>query len=195
MGTPQEYGNMPMAKKKSGQATGVAVEKAAEKVAYSIREELRQAHGYTGLVLCDLLLQDAKSQEGAFPEIGTGAIGSLMLPSSAWRVLVRLMEEWENNSRISLQRYRDREDLRSLVNKYQKGPRRRSEISQRARLHDSIRQWLETGDQRPRDLISMDITRDKLSNLEGFLKSHDVRVPSEHTLRREIRIVKQSLRP
>jgi hypothetical protein len=63
----------------------------ALRFAQDIRERCLQASGDAGLTLCDLLLEDARQvhDEGRLA-------GSSALAPSAWKVLVRVLEEWAN---------------------------------------------------------------------------------------------------
>jgi hypothetical protein len=88
----------------------------AGQFARDIRERLLLADGAAGLALCELLLTDATSpRQDKDGRITGPAVGSCELPPSAWKVLVRLMEEWFNRGERGLQDYNDLAELRRRV--------------------------------------------------------------------------------
>jgi hypothetical protein len=110
----------------------------AEKLARNIRELCRHASGDAGLVLCDMLLKDAVLlKDGGRP------IGSIALPPSAWKVLVRLMEEWLSRGERGLEQYSQLEELRCELRPYRHGPDKRAKTA--GDRQELIQQMMDAG--------------------------------------------------
>jgi hypothetical protein len=108
----------------------------AEGIARAIRERCLHEDGAVGLALLDLLLADARK---LLDDDGS-AHGSFGLPPGAWKVLVRVMEEWHNWGEQSLEQYRR---IRDLLDRQARGGRTRKEEGQR--LRELIRQMADVG--------------------------------------------------
>jgi hypothetical protein len=104
----------------------------AEQWAREVRELCLHASGDAGLALCELLHDDAgRLQDGG------RLVGSTALPPSAWKVLVRLMEEWVGRGERTgkqhgelAKQHDELAGLRRKVQNYGKGPASKSAAAQ-----------------------------------------------------------------